>query len=269
MCLEKRNKINQEEHIGHSESPITAVHKEIRMNLSNDTKEDIEKTTPRIKNFLTKMSGKKSEPQEQKESKTPIDENLTLNEEENVSSAPTDIEHGQIWRDCRNFRKDFKWELFGTNMLLGLAPSAFDIGTDFSFAMGLAAPRTEKELAFPHLRFASLSFLCIALPGLVYAPILLKKTLERWTKQCNCHSLLTNVISNVCSLGLVAAIIIGIYILIQGDDISNSSVSVLVCKILAGIVATVMLGIKTLPMFVHTENVKKLAVKASNYEGSY
>ena len=30
-----------------------------------------------------------------------------------------------------------------------------------------------------------------------------------------------------------------------------------------------MLGIKTLPGFVHTESVKKLAVKASNYEGSY
>ena len=77
------------------------------------------------------------------------------------------------------------------------------------------------------------------------------------------------MISNVCSLGLIAAIIIGLYILITADDIGNSSVSVLVCKILAGIVATLLLGIKTLQMFVHTESVKKLAVKASNYEGSY
>jgi hypothetical protein len=30
-----------------------------------------------------------------------------------------------------------------------------------------------------------------------------------------------------------------------------------------------MRGIKALPMFVHTESVKRLAVKASNYEGSY
>ena len=55
------------------------------------------------KNFLMKMSGKKSEPPEQKEPKTPIDD-----VEDNARSAPTDINHIQFWKDVSNFRKYLK-----------------------------------------------------------------------------------------------------------------------------------------------------------------
>jgi hypothetical protein len=54
------------------------------------------------KNFLMKVSGKKSKQQEQKEPKTPIDESL---KEENDMSALSDIDHKQVCKDVRNFKE--------------------------------------------------------------------------------------------------------------------------------------------------------------------
>ena len=95
------------------------------------------------------------------------------------------------------------------NMILGLAPSAWDIGSDFRFANELDSLDVDTAR-----HFEKVSLLFIALPGIVYITMLLQETLERCINECNGPKWLTKVFSNVCSLLLVAAIVFGLAILI-------------------------------------------------------
>ena len=91
-------------------------------------------------------------------------------------SAWTDIDHGQIWKDVRNFRRHFKPTDFLTNMFLGLASSAWDIGSDFIFAKNLLTKYERPGLATQSLIF-------MAPPGLVYVSTLFQQTLDRCTNR--------------------------------------------------------------------------------------
>ena len=92
--------------------------------------------------------------------------NIEIEEEENnANEAPqTDIDYGQVLTDIRNMRKHFKLKDFLMNASFGLAPSAWDIATDFSFAEKLEHPEKLEKLESA----ARMSLLFIALPGIVY-----------------------------------------------------------------------------------------------------
>ena len=86
----------------------------------------------------TENPGQISEPAKEEEKDTPKHVVISQMEEENIRSDWTDIDHGQIRKDVRNFREHFKRKKFLMNLSFGLVPSAWDIGTDFIFARKLA-----------------------------------------------------------------------------------------------------------------------------------
>jgi len=177
----------------------------------------------------------------------------------------TDIDDGQILKDVRNFKTHFKLKDFLMNIFLGLAPSAWDIGSDFTFAHKLFTKYKRPGLA-------TISLIFIALPGLVFVSTLFQQTMERCTKKWNCPTLIKKAASNGCSVAFAAAIVGGLVALtVATNDITPSydPDAFVICIILAITVAVLVLSIKILAVFVHTEQVRKLSVKATNYEGSY
>ena len=161
----------------------------------------------------------------------------------NVASQ-TDIDYVQVLTDIRNMKNHFKLKNFLMNVSFGLAPSAWDITTDFSFAEKL------EDKAF-----ASLSLLFISLPGIVYFLTLFQQALEMEMEMSNCPTVVKTLISHVSSFCLIAGILYGLSILVLSDSPAAAN---LVCKILALTVATLVLAIKTVGVFVHTESVMRV-----------
>ena len=144
---------------------------------------------------------------------------------------------------------------FSISKMICTAPSVWDLATDVQFAENL----DDNGLAF-------LSYLFISLPGIVCALSLLHNYLGR------CFSrVLANIITLLfmCCLivsGVVFAVIINFT---WGKQLKAAAVGVLVMKILAMVVGSVILGVKVLAVFVHTENMMMMSVKATSYEGMY
>ena len=164
----------------------------------------------------------------------------------------------EIWSDIINFRSYFNKKDFLTGLIFGLSPSAWDLGEDYQFAENLE----EANLQY-------LSYLFISLPGIVYAVPLLKRFLDRCCP-CAIAPMLGRIVTSTFALLLAGTVVAGV---IFGIGVwspkETPAVAVLALKILSIIVGVVLLSVKMLGVLVHTEKVKMINVRATNYEGVY
>ena len=78
------------------------------------------------------------------------------------------------------------------------------------------------------------------------------------------------VILNACSLVFVAVIVVRLVALVYCSGSSGDGPPrLLVCKSTSLFIATLVVVIKILAVFLHSEYVKKLTVNGSNYKGSH
>ena len=62
-------------------------------------------------------------------------------EDPKTVQTEADIDYGQVWKDIKNFRNEFKGQDFAFQLMFGLVPSAEDIYSDFSFAESVDVER--------------------------------------------------------------------------------------------------------------------------------
>ena len=139
-------------------------------------------------------------------------------------------------------------------------PSACDLGTDYSFA---------ETLKDDSLR--CVSYLFISLPVTVYYGYLLTKALKCCfnrggpTRLGYTIEILITMVSWVVTVSGVVIVLLNC----MWTTATTAATTALVMKIIATLVGSALLGVKVLAVFVHTENMKMISVKATNYEGLY
>ena len=80
------------------------------------------------------------------------------NTEDDVDTKPS------IWNEILNAKFLFNWNDFCYDLILGFAPTAWDIGTDFNFAAELLDTGCEEDVLA-----AGLSYIFISLPVIFLA----------------------------------------------------------------------------------------------------
>ena len=141
--------------------------------------------------------------------------------------------------------------------ILTLVPSAWDLGTDYSFAETL-----EED------SIRSLSYMFISLPG-----FLIKKALDRFCFNHKASSTGYSKILDDC-IGLIvwSLVLTGIFAVMFNcvwTTPATAATTAMVMKVIATMVGTTLLGIKVLGVLVHSENMKMINIKATHYEGVY
>ena len=140
-------------------------------------------------------------------------------------------------------------------------PSAWDLVTDYDYAEDL------KNLKIPEFfrnRFRIWSYLFISLPGIIFVLSQLHRCLDECFS-CRRALWLGRVVANTMTI-VVVLIITGVVIY---THMVPGNIPVLVTKVMAILVGSVVLGVKVVGVLVHTENIKILNVRATAYEGSF
>ena len=175
----------------------------------------------------------------------------------------------QLWKDMVNYRLRFTWSQFITALILGLAFSALDTGSDIAFAEQDHESTWIQLDKFgvylkDHDYISSLTYLYVSLPGLVLTYSFLQTTMETtFLRMTGCHdSAFSTVclrVTNLLSLVLLAGGVLMVRTLVTSHTI----------KYVAIPTATAFLSIKVLALFVHSKEMKRLSVKATMAESSF
>ena len=199
-------------------------------------------------------------------------------ENENKSSIQKiDVDYHQLWQEivnCKTF-----WN--GSNdvvmaIVLGLAPSTWDIQSDFSFAYKQTKPSDEPGANI----IPGLSYLFIALPGILLGLGFLHTSISSLCNKycfcycscscfcsCSCSSsqgklgMFCQGLGHLLSITVVVGVVVGLVIMwINFPD---------VIFYLAVPTATSILFVKVMAVFLHGPEMKKLTVKITSTEGQY
>ena len=79
--------------------------------------------------------------------------------QENDKEGSHEVDYTILWEELKSCRKHFTWSGLGTGMLLGVAPSAWDISSDFKFADKMDQNDDSRK------KVAIFSYFFISLPG--------------------------------------------------------------------------------------------------------
>ena len=150
--------------------------------------------------------------------------------------------------------------------MLSLVPSVWDLSTDYRFAENLEDDSLK-----------CLSYMFISLPGIVYSGFLTKKGLDSCCYNGTVPTWLGKILEKVVGLlvwglvltGVVVVLFSCVWIKIELFTAQTVSSMTFVMKVLAMTVGTGLLAVKVVGVLVHTDNVRMINVKATNYEGVY
>jgi len=158
-----------------------------------------------------------------------------------------------LLREVKEFRQSFSLSGLATSIFLGLAPSAWDTGSDFAFA------KAETENNF----ISTLTYLIISLPGIFIAFTGLQRVTSsaavRWCHYKGYGNL--SRLSNFILLGMLGGVIFATYFLfyyLPGGFFYS-----------AVITASFILGSKVVALVVHGPEMKKVAVRMTALESQY
>ena len=175
-----------------------------------------------------------------------------------------------------NFKMWFNWRDFFIGFLLNLVPTALDISTDFNLARQMNLESKENrtaEITYDlfllgkwttniHSQFATFTYLFISLPGIILImKMVFFKAKHTWTSHLlnhKCCHLALNLVALALTLTAAHAAVILATISVQEPFF-----------ILAIFSAVFTLTVNLARVFVHSEEMKELALKVTTAEEQY
>ena len=175
-----------------------------------------------------------------------------------------------------NFEKWFNWKDFFIGLLLNLVPTALDISTDFNLAheMNLESKENNTRQITYNLpllgerttnieaQFATFTYMFISLPGLIlFMKMVFFKAKHMWTSQFPDHKwchLFLNLVALGLTLTAAQAAVLLATIAVQEPFF-----------ILAIVSAVFTLTVNLVRVFIHSKEMKELALKVTTAEEQY
>lgn len=146
-----------------------------------------------------------------------------------------------VFENEPSWRSQFNWDDFGYSLILGFAPTAWDVFSDLRIATQLAEEYGE-------IHSAGLSYLFVCLPGLY----LLNETLGE-------------VLSD-CSSALVVIVNLASSVLFSSAMIAAFWMNPLLFRYPAILIGIAVVITKGIAIFVHTPEMKKISKRVTMYE---
>lgn len=169
----------------------------------------------------------------------------------------------KMWRERRSIRQHFTWGGFTNALVLGLIFSALDVGSDIAFAEEDHTSLAWSSRGYmPPEHVTTLTYLFMSMPGLVMAYSCLQATISSCLVRvtgCKEHSC-TPICNGLINLVSIALLVGEVFLVIEGIE---------GIKYLAISTAVAILAIKVIALFVQTNEMKKLSIKASMAESSF
>eukprot|EP00092_Neocalanus_flemingeri_P002204 GFUD01002344.1.p1 GENE.GFUD01002344.1~~GFUD01002344.1.p1 ORF type:complete len:451 (-),score=84.54 GFUD01002344.1:67-1419(-) len=174
-----------------------------------------------------------------------------------------------LWEEAKAWQLSFSFSQLGSAIILGLAPSAWDVGSDHRFAKKLQ----QEDDDWSRIIAPTLCYLFISLPGLVMAVTFPQKMMTRLGHRC-CpagsradYKLIFNILSGILVVGAIAGV--GIVIKQDMNARKNDIQVVPLLYYFSILTSTCILGVKILAVFLHGPEMAKLAIKTSQIEGEF
>eukprot|EP00092_Neocalanus_flemingeri_P018850 GFUD01020411.1.p1 GENE.GFUD01020411.1~~GFUD01020411.1.p1 ORF type:complete len:263 (-),score=48.44 GFUD01020411.1:371-1108(-) len=202
-------------------------------------------TTSPLTTVSTPLATTSESPKENKQTKSP---NKSLEQNNEVTIR-------ELFTEAKAYKSHFSWSGFVTAILFGLAPSVWDVQSDFVFA--------NKQ----HPYISRLSYLCISLPGIMLTVRGIESILSKVIAKCcpsrESSSKVFKYIFNTLTLVILS---VGLYYL---STTSYKAPVPALFYYLSILSSTYILGIKCIAVIVQGPVTKNLAIKTSAAEGVY
>ena len=205
----------------------------------------------------------------------------------------SNVDFSELWREAKNCRVHFNTKDLVQAIILGLAFSASDMGSDFNFAQAVETECAEfRKVVFTFVNennkteegfysvwinrttspcggvskdtVQSFTYIFISLPGLLLLLSYLQGVCASLAGRLCCHCCkgkLCNNLGNVLSLVLLG----GLIYLLLGLSANNPTVSFVSALLSAGFI----LGVKLLAVFLHGPQMKRLSVRITSVESHF
>ena len=183
-----------------------------------------------------------------------------------IGKVKNDIDYARLLDNAKNWKSYFKKSDFFKGLILGVGPSAADIATDFLWAGKQWDQGRHHYMMIGHYEvlfsWAGNSWVFISLPGIILAFNWIRNYLSQVCPHPRegCRNMCVCLGHTTTFIGILGSITLIYFLLFVLPSFFFYA---------AILVATFILSVKTLSLFLHSDEMKKFSTKISAAEGLF